>query len=107
MQYDKGVQSEARTLSLRHSGARDHCVADIEQKGLNKAAILVGFFPSSPREFFVSHTQEKLGYGLWSLKFCFNLRCGASQTMALQSRSFVTRMSCLKISLTLACMKNC
>ena len=47
MQYDKGVQWESRTLSLRHSGARDRCAADIEQKGLNKAAILVSFFPSS------------------------------------------------------------
>ena len=53
MQYDIGVQSGSRTLSLHHSRARDHCAADIKQKGLNKAATLVGFFPSSPRGFFL------------------------------------------------------
>ena len=58
MQYDKGVQSESRTLSLRHSGARDHYAADIKQKGLNKAATLVGFFPSSPF-FVISNECEK------------------------------------------------
>ncbi len=67
MQYDKGVQSESRTLSLRHSGAKDHYAADIKQKGLNKAATLVGFFPSSPREFFCFPYPRKPW--LWALEF--------------------------------------
>ena len=63
MQYDKGVQSESRTLSLRHSRARDHCAADIKQKGLNKAAIWVGFFPSS-LSLFISNEYEKSEFRL-------------------------------------------
>ena len=76
MQYDKGVQWESRTSSLHHSRARDRCAADIKQKGLNKAATLVGFSPSSL--FFVFGTN---GFGtVQSITFSQSIasRSGAS-----------------------------
>ena len=76
MQYDKRVQSESRTLSLHHSRARDHCAADIKQKGLKKAATLVGFFPSSPRNLYCCHCSsfpKTLGNGFCSMKLLLQI----------------------------------